>query len=696
MVKTYEANDIRNVLLVGHGGSGKTTLLEAMLFASGATTRMGAVEDGNTVSDFEPEEIKKGISVSLGMAPIEWNGVKINVLDGPGYADFIGDVRSGIQAADAVILVVSAVDGVEVQTEVAWELAVEAGLPRAILINKLDRERASFQNTLDQLLQSFGTQVAPLELPLGEEHDFEGVADLLARRAYRYGSGPNAEEGDWPDDISGKADPYREKLMEAVAESDDALIEKYLEEGELSEEEVVHGVKRGFAEARIAPVLCAAAARPIGVDRVLQFVADEFPSPLDRGPVTVLDKAGEEKQRASDPGEPLSAYVFKTVSDPYVGHITMFRVFSGKMRPDATVYNATKGTDERIGQLFALRGKEHETVSEVPAGDIAAVAKLSHTTTGDTLSTKDDPVTLPATEMPEPLLAFAITPKTKGDEDKLSTALSRLREEDPTLRIERSDETHETVMYGMGEAHLDVQIERMKRKFGVEVATAPAKIAYRETIRGPGKGLGRHVKQTGGHGQYAVCNIEIEPLPRGEGFEFVDKIFGGAIPNQFIGSVEKGVVRTMSQGVISGNPMVDVRCTLVDGKFHSVDSSDMAFQLAGALALKDAAQQAGVALLEPIVEVDVVVPESYTGDIMGDLNSKRAKIQGMESAGAGKQRVKALVPQAEVARYSIDLRSMTGGRAAFSMRFSHYEEVPSHLADKVIAAAQREKEEAKK
>jgi elongation factor G len=696
MVKTYEAKDIRNVLLVGHGGSGKTTLLEAMLFTSGATTRMGAVEDGNTVGDFEPEEVKKGISVSLAMAEVEWNGVKINVLDAPGYADFIGDVRSGIRAADALVLVVSAVDGVEVQTEIAWELAVEAGLPRAILINKLDRERASFQSTLDQLVQAFGTQVAPLELPLGEEHDFEGVADLLGRKAYRYGSGPKAEEGEWPDDISGKADPYREKLMEAVAESDDALIEKYLEDGELSEEEVVHGVKSGFAEARIAPVLCAAAARPIGVDRALQFIADEFPSPLDRGPVTVLDKAGEQKQRACDPDEPLTAYVFKTVSDPYVGHITMYRVFSGKMRPDATVHNATKSADERIGQLFALSGKEHDTVSEVPAGDIGAVAKLSHTTTGDTLSTKDDPVTLPATEMPEPLLAFAITPKTKGDEDKLSTALSRLREEDPTLRIERSDETHETVMYGMGEAHLDVQIERMKRKFGVEVATAPAKIAYRETIRGPGKGLGRHVKQTGGHGQYAVCNIQIEPLPRGEGFEFVDKIFGGAIPNQFIGSVEKGVVKTMSQGVISGNPMVDIRCTLVDGKFHSVDSSDMAFQLAGALALKDAAQQAGVVLLEPIVEVDVVVPETYTGDIMGDLNSKRAKIQGIESAGAGKQRVKAQVPQAEVARYSIDLRSMTGGRAAFSMRFSHYEEVPSHLADKIIAAVQQEKEEAKK
>ena len=395
-MKTYEAKDIRNVLLVGHGGAGKTTLLEAMQFASGATTRMGTVEDGNTVSDFEPEEIKKGISVSLGMAPVEWSGVKVNVLDAPGYADFIGDVRTAIRAVDAVVLVVSAVDGVEVQTEVAWELAIEAGLPRAILINKLDRERASFERTLEQLVQAFGTQVAPLELPLGEEHDFEGVADLLGRKAYRYGTGPTATEGEWPDDIAGKADPFREKLMEAVAESDDALIEKYLEEGELSQDEVVHGVKRGFAEARIAPVLCAAAARPIGVDRVLQFIVDEFPSPIDRGPVTVVTKAGEEKERACDPVLPLTSYVFKTVSDPFVGHITMFRVFSGTLRPDSSVYNATKGTEERIGQLFALRGKEHETLSEVPAGDIAAVAKLAHTTTGDTFSTKDDPVTLPA------------------------------------------------------------------------------------------------------------------------------------------------------------------------------------------------------------------------------------------------------------------------------------------------------------
>jgi elongation factor G len=690
----YDAANIRNVLLVGHGGAGKTTLLESMLFTAGSTTRMGTVEDGNTVSDFEPEEVKKGISVSLAMAPVEWNGVKINVLDAPGYADFVGDVRSAIRAVDAVILVVSAVDGVEVQTEVAWELAVEAGLPRAIVINKMDRERASFERTLEQLVRSFGTQVAPLELPLGEEHDFEGTADLLHRMAYR--GGPRAAEGEWPDDISGKADPYREKLMEAVAESDDSLIEKYLEQGELSEREIVDGVKSGFANATIAPVLVASAARPVGVDRLLSFIAEEFPSPADRGPVGVVKKDGSQAQRPCDPKQPVCALVFKTISDPYVGHITMFRVFSGTVRPDSALFNATKGGDERLGQLFALRGKEHDTVGEVPAGDVAAVAKLSHTTTGDTFSTKDDPVRVPTLEMPEPLLAFAIEPKTKGDEDKLSVALSRLREEDPTLRVERSDETHETVVYGMGEAHLDVTIERMKRKFGVEVSTAPAKIAYRETIKKGAKGLGRHVKQTGGHGQYAICNIEIEPLPRGGGFEFVDKIFGGSIPNQFIPSVEKGVVKAMSQGVTSGNPMVDVRCTLLDGKFHPVDSSDMAFQLAGSLALREAAQAAGVVLLEPIVEVEVVAPEDSTGDVMGDLNSKRAKIQGMESAGGGRQRIKALVPQAEVARYAIDLRSLTGGRAAFTMRFSHYEEVPSHLADKLIAEVQKAKEEAQR
>jgi elongation factor G len=692
-VKTYEAAQIRNVLLVGHGGAGKTTLAEALLFLGDAITRMGTVEDGNTVSDYEPEETKRQISVSLAMTPIEWRGVKLNVLDAPGYADFVGDVRAALRAVDACLFVVSAVDGVEVQHEVVWELAVEHGLPRAFFINKMDRERASFERTLDQLVQSFGTQAAPLQFPIGEEHDFEGVADLLSRRAYRYPSGPKGEEADWPDDIAGKADPFREKLTEAVAEGDDALLEKYLEEGELAEEEIARGVKAGVAEATFAPVLCGAASRGMGVDRLADLIVDAFPSPADRPPTSVMTKDGQEEERACDPNAPLTAFVFKTISDPYVGRISLFRVFSGRLRPDSTVHNPTQGADERVGQLFSMRGKEHDTVSEVPAGDIGGVAKLQKTHTGDTLGDKGDTATLPALELPEPLHAVAVEPKTQGDEDKLSTAFGRLQEEDPTFRVRRQMETHQTVMYGMGEAHLDVMAERMHRKFGVEVVTHPARVPYKETLRSPVEAVGRHVKQSGGHGQYGIAHIRVEPLERGAGFEFVNKIVGGAIPSQFIPSVEKGLVKAMESGV-SGHQMVDIRVTLYDGKFHTVDSSDMAFQIAGSLALKEAAQKAGVALLEPIVEVEVLVPESLTGDVIGDLNAKRGKVLGMDSTGGGKARIRAQVPQAEMTRYSIDLRSITGGRGVFTLTFSHYEEVPSHLADKIIAEAQKAKEEA--
>src|SRR5712691_8801165 len=426
-MNVYEPKNIRNVVLVGHSGAGKTTLTEGLLFASGAVTRMGKVEEGNTVSDHDPEEVRRGISVSLSLAPIEWNGVKINVLDAPGYADFIGDVKDALRAADACLFVVSAVDGVEVQTEVVWELAAEARLPRAIFINKIDRERASFERTLDGLVAAFGTQVAPIQLPIGEEHDFSGVVDLLTRRAYRYGSGPKGEEGDWPEDLTAKAEPYRERLAESVAEADDGLLEKYLETGELTAEEIVRGVKAGLAEAKFSPVLVGAAGRPAGVDRLAQFVVEAFPSPLDRPPVTVIKKDGSEEERTCDPNGPLTALVFKTVSDPYVGRINLFRVYSGRMRPDSPVFNATKSTDERVGQLFTMRGKDHETVAEVPAGDIGAVGKLTHTATGDTLAVKSDPVTLPPLDLPEPLLAMAIEPKTKGDEDKLSTALPACR-----------------------------------------------------------------------------------------------------------------------------------------------------------------------------------------------------------------------------------------------------------------------------
>jgi len=692
-MNVYEPRNIRNVVLVGHSGGGKTTLTEALLFTAGAITRMGKVEDGNTVSDHDAEEIRRGISVSLSLAPIEWNGIKVNVLDAPGYADFIGDVTGALRAADACLFVVSAVDGVEVQHEVVWELAAERGLPRAIFVNKIDRERASFERTLDELVTAFGTQVAPIQLPIGEEHDFAGIMDLVDRRAYRYTSSPTGEEGEWPEDLAAKADPYRERLAESVALADDSLLEKYLEEGELSHEEIVRGIKAGLTEAKFAPVLVGAAGKPAGADLLLSFIAEAFPSPLDRPPVKVVAKDGAEQERPSDPNAPLTALVFKTVSDPYVGRITLFRVYSGKVRPDSTVFNATKNTEERVGQVFTLRGKDHETVAEVPAGDIGAVAKLAHTTTGDTLSLKTDPVTLPPIDLPEPLLAMAISPKTKGDEDKLSTALARIQEDDPTVRVERSGETHETVMYGMGEAHVGAMVERMKRKFGVDVTVKPAKVPYKETMKGKTQAMGRHVKQTGGHGQYAIAHIEVEPLPRGSGFEFVDKIVGGVIPNQFIPSVEKGVVKSKTEGVVTPYPMVDVRVTLYDGKFHPVDSSDIAFQLAGALALREAAAKAGVSLLEPIVHVEIVVPESYTGEIIGDLNSKRGRILGTESIGGGKQRIKAVVPQAEMIRYAIDLRSMTGGRGLFTMAFDHYEEVPQHLADKVIEAARKEREE---
>jgi elongation factor G len=684
-MNVYEPSMIRNVALVGHSGAGKTTLAEALLFTSGAITRMGRVEDGNTVSDHDQEEIRRGISVSLSLLPLEWNGVKINVLDAPGYADFVGDVKGALRAVDACLFVVSAVDGVEVQTEVIWEYAAEAGLPRVVLINKLDRERASFDRTLDGLIAAFGTQVAPIQLPIGEEHEFSGVMDLVRHRAYRYGSAAKGEEGDWPEDLAAKAEPYRERLQDAVAEGDDTLLEKYLEEGELSSDEIVRGIKAGLADAKFAPVLVSAADRPIGVDLVASFIADAFPAPLDRPPVTALTKSGDEREVPSDSNGPLAALVFKTVSDPYVGRINLFRVLGGKVRPDSSIWNSTKSTEERVGQVFTMRGKDHETVSEVPAGDIGAVAKLAHTTTGDTLSIKSDPLALPTIDLPEPLLAIAIEPRTKGDEDKLSTALARIQEDDPTIRVERSAETHETVMYGMGEAHVDTMVERMKRKFGVDVVTHVAKVPYKETISGKVQAIGRHVKQSGGHGQYAICNIEVEPLPRGSGFEYVDKIFGGSVPHQFIPSVEKGVVKTMAEGVVTHNPMVDIRVTLYDGKFHPVDSSDMAFQIAGALALKDAVAKAGVSLLEPIVKVEVLTPDAYTGDIIGDLNSKRGRILGMESSGAGRQRIRALVPQSEMTRYAIELRSMTHGRANFTMAFDHYEEVPPHIAEKVIA-----------
>jgi len=695
-MKTYDPEKIRNVVLLGHQGSGKTTLAEALLYVSGVTTRMGSVTEGNTVCDFEPEEIKKTISVSLALAPFEWKGHKINLLDAPGYADFIGEAQAAVRVADAAILVISAVDGVQVQHEALWRIAKNAGIPRFVFVNKLDRERADFHAILDQLADRLGPGFAPVDLPLGEEHDFHGIVDVLSEKAFHYDASGKAVESDMSPDQEAECKLLHTRILDSVAETDDELLEKYLGGDELTMDEITKGLHQGVCESAVFPVLVGSATKLVGLDRLADIIVEMAPSPPERGAAVGVRPGTEEpEERKPEVPAPLSAFVFKTISDPYVGRISLFKVVSGKLRGDSSVHNATTEADERIAQLFVLRGKHQEPVPEVAAGDIGGVAKLAHTHSGNTLTDKSHPITYEALESPDRVLAKAIVPKTKGDEDKLMTALSRLHEEDPALLVERNSETHQTLIWGTGDTHLDVAMERLSRKYGVEVEEIPLRIPYRETVSGPGKAIGRHVKQSGGHGQYAVCNLEIEPLERGGGFEYVDKIFGGAVPSQFIPSVEKGIQKTLSEGAIAGYPVVDVKVTLVDGKFHAVDSSDMAFQIAGSIGFREAVANAGVSLLEPVMNLEVMVPDSYLGDIMGDLNSKRGRIQGTESVGGGRQLVKAQAPMAEIARYAIDLRSMTGGQGTFRSRFSHYEPVPSHLAEKIIAEAKQAKEPSK-
>jgi elongation factor G len=696
-LKTYPTDRVRNVLIVGHGGTGKTSLVEALLFATGAVNRVGRVEDGSTVTDFEPEETRKQISVSLALAPVEHDGYKVNLLDTPGYADFVGDVRSALPAVDAVLFVVSAVDGVETQTEVIWTMAEELGLPRAFFINKLDRDRASFTRTLAAIQETFGKQCPPLYLPIGEEQDFTGVVGLLSGRAFTYADGKRSE-GDVPAAQVEAAQSMRAQLIETIIEEaeDEELMDRYLGGEEIAPTDLIPNLEKAVSSGRLFPVLAGAGTKGIGAAELLEIMTQAFPSPAERQPYQGTAPGGEEIiSRTADPAGPLAAYVFKTISDPYVGRLNLFRVISGTFRPDQTVLNASKGKDERVGHLHTLRGKNQEPLDEVVAGDIGAVAKLADTSTGDTLSTKDAPFVLAAPVMPDPLLPVAIAPRSRGDEEKLSSGLARVEAEDLTLRVERNPETKQTVLWGMGENHIEIVLERLKRKFGVQVDQVPLRLPYKETFKNPAKGLGRHVKQSGGHGQYGIANIEVEPLPRGAGFEFVDKIYGGAIPNQFIPSVEKGVRKAMEDGLATGYPVVDIRVTLRDGKFHTVDSSDMAFQIAGALALKDAAASADVVLLEPVLELEVLVPDEYVGDILGDLSSRRGRVVGTDPVGTGRTLVRANVPEVEAVRYAIDLRSMTKGKGSFSRRFSHYEELPSHLAAKVIEEAKAAREAAR-
>jgi elongation factor G len=682
-VKSYPTENIRNIVLVGHGGAGKTSLAEALLYKSGAITRMGKITEGNTVCDFDDEEIRKQISVSTALAPVEWNDHKINVLDAPGYADFIGELRAAMRVADLAVICVSGVEGLEVQTQVAWNYARELEIPTVFFVNKLDRENSSFRRTFEQLREAFGMGVAPLSLPLGREHDFRGVISVTEEKAFGYDEAGKPTEEPVPEDRQARVDEVRTALLDSVAETSDQLLEKYLEAGTLDDSEITKALHDGIAGASVFPVMVGAATKLIGVDRLADAIVAAGPSPLDHPPME--GEGGE--TRESKPDAPMSALVFKTMTDPYVGRVSFFRVYSGIFKGDTSIYNATQKTDERVAHAFTMRGKTQEQLSEVVAGDIGAIAKLAHTVTGDTLADKNSPIVFPSIPPPEPLLPKAIEPKTKGDEDKLMIGLHKLIEEDPALRLERNDETHQTILWGMGDAHLDVTLERLKRKFSVEVGDVPFKVPYRTTLRSKADALGRHVKQSGGHGQYGVANIRVEPLPRGEGFVFDNKIFGGAIPTQFVPSVEKGIRAAMDDGVGTGFPMIDIKVELYDGKYHTVDSSDMAFQLAGSQGIKDAVEKAGVNVLEPVWSLSVMVPEEFTGDIMGDLQKRRGIPEGIETIGGGRQVVKAKVPFGEITHYATDLRSMTGGQGTFSWEFDHYQEVPHDLADKILEKA---------
>jgi elongation factor G len=671
------------VALVGHNGAGKTTLAEALLARTGAISRQGRVEDGTTVSDFEPEEVKRQMSVSLAMAPFVVGDVKVNLIDTPGYADFFGEVRAACSVVDLVVVVVSAVDGVEAQTIAAWRLAGELGIGRLVFINKLDRDRASFDRTLADVQDQLGAGIAPLELPIGEEAAFCGIADLLTDTAIRYDSG-TPTTGPIPDDLADLEHEVREQLVEGIVVGDDALMERYLDGDMPTTEELEATLATGVADGLVFPVVCGSAITGVGVDRLATLLSELAPTP-GRKPVEV--KAGDTTRDVpSDPaGQPL-ARVFKTISDPYVGHISLLKVISGTIKPDTVLNNPRSHSDEKLHVLQVLRGKEAEPTPEAQAGDIVAVPKLSDTATGDTLAPKGTPVIVPGPE-PEPaVLSVAIRPRSKGDEDKLMTGLNKLREEDPSLGVHRDDETHQTLLSGTGETHIAVACERLHRKFGVDVDMEDVLIAYRETISKESDAEGKYKKQSGGHGQYGVANVKITPLGRGEGFRFVDQVVGGAIPRQYIPAVEKGVIEAMSGGGVYGYPVVDVEVACYDGKFHSVDSSEMSFKMAGSLAFREAMAKAGPVLLEPICRIEISVPPSHQGDVLGDLNSRRGRVQGTDTLVGGEQCITAFVPSAEIQRYAIDLRSLTAGRGRFHAEHDHYDAVPSNLVDRLVKA----------
>ncbi len=693
-MKTYTTKDIRNVAVVGHGDAGKTSLVAACLFDAGVTERLGSVDQGTTVTDYDEDEIARKVTIHTALAHLAWKETKLNLLDTPGYNAFIHDAKPAVQAAELALFVIDAVEGVQVQTEKALAYADEFGRPRMIVINRMDHDRSDFQATLNSIRDAFGREATPLQLPLGHQKEFTGVVDLIRQKAFVYradGSG-RFDETDIPDHVKAEAESAREALIEMVAESDDALLEKFFAEGALADEDLIPGLRNAVIARRLIPVLVTSATLNIGIHPLLDALVQFGPCPSDLGPArgrAGIEPDAPEVERPIADDQPYSALVFKTIADPFAGRITVFKLYSGTMKADMTAYNITRNVQERMGPLYLLEGKQMEKVAEIHAGDIAAVTKLRETRTGDTFADKSHPVVYTLAPHPQPAIAFAIEPKTRADEDKLSTAMSKLLEEDPALRLERDPQTKEFLLSGTGQLHIEVTVGRLKNRYGVEVTLKPPKVPYRETIRKRVEARGRHKKQTGGRGQFGDCTCVFEPLPRGGGFEFVDKIFGGVIPQQLRPAVEKGILEAAENGPVAGYPVVDFKVELIDGQTHPVDSDELSFKLAGRKAFREAMKKADPVLLEPIMNVEVVAPQEFAGDLIGDLNSRRGRIQGMETRGT-QQVIKAQVPLAEMLQYQSTLNSITGGRGSYTMEFSHYDEVPTHIAQKIIEQARAE------
>ena len=690
-MKVYDAAAIRNVAIVGHGGCGKTQLVSALLFGAGAVNRLGRVDDGSTITDFDDEEIARRHTLSSSLAHLEWRQSKINIIDTPGFANFLSDARSALRVVEGAVVVVDAVAGVEVQTEKLWGEASTLNLPRIVVVNRLDRDRASLVRTLESLQNHCAREIIPIQLPIGEERAFTGVVDLVRMTAVTFatdGSG-KATEGAIPDALAARAQQAREQLIEMVAEADESLIETFFAQGTLTDEQLVSGLRNATAAGKLYPLLCTSGLQVIGIQPVLDALVSLVPSPMERGFAGVAPDGANVTIAAKD-AAPYSAFVWKTIADPFAGRITMLRVLTGTLKSDATVHNTTRDHAERLGHLLALQGKTQTHVSELKAGDLGAVAKLKDTHTNDVLSEKTTTLRVPPITFPEAVLAYAIEPKTHGDEDKISTAMQRLREEDPAISYARDPQTHELLLAGQGQLHIEVTVAKLKRRFGVEVNLKPPRIPYRETITTATEAHGRHKKQTGGHGQFGDCKIKVEPLPRGSDFQFVDDIFGGSIPRQYIPAIEKGIQDARMRGYLAGFPMVDFRATVFDGSFHAVDSNELSFKMAGSLAFKDAMSRARPTILEPIMHVEIYAPSDFAGDLMGDLNGRRGRIGGMDTRGTMTV-IRAQVPMAEMLTYEQHLTSATGGRGSYHMEYSHYDEVPHQAQARIIATSKAER-----